>query len=264
MDVPGNWWESFFNGVAVDLWLKAIPPSLTEMEADLIVHALQPAAGAELLDVPCGCGQLAHALAARGYRVTGVDLSEESLAHARRAGDTVSWEGRDMRDLPWPARFDGAYCFGNSFGYLDDAGNEAFLRSVAATLKPGGTFVLETPMVAESAWLTVKERSWWKVDDIHLLVANRFDPASGRLDTEYTFVSGGRVEVRLGTHRVYTYRQLVELLTAAGFSDVVGLTWTTGHAADPEAAVGAKLEPYHMGAHELFLISRREVRHADD
>ena len=58
MDVPGNWWESFFNGVAVDLWLKAIPQSLTEMEADLIVHALQPAAGAELLDVPCGCGRL--------------------------------------------------------------------------------------------------------------------------------------------------------------------------------------------------------------
>ena len=42
MDVPGNWWESFFNGVAVDLWLKAIPPSLTEMEADLIVHACNP------------------------------------------------------------------------------------------------------------------------------------------------------------------------------------------------------------------------------
>jgi SAM-dependent methyltransferase len=264
MDVPGNWWESFFNGVAVDLWLKAIPQSLTEMEADLIVHALQPAAGAELLDVPCGCGRLAHALATRGYRVTGVDLSEESLGHARRAGDTVSWEWRDMRDLPWPARFDGAYCFGNSFGYLDDVGNEAFLRSVAATLKPGGTFVLETPMVAESAWLTMKERSWWKVDDIHLLAANRFDPATGRMDTEYTFVSGGRVEVRLGSHRVYTYRQLVELLTAAGFSDVVGLTRTTGYGADPQAVSGAKLEPYRIGATTLVLIARREVRHADD
>ena len=264
MDVPGNWWESFFNGVAVDLWLKAIPPSLTEMEADLIVHALQPSAGAELLDVPCGCGRLAHALAARGYRMTGVDLSEESLDHARRSGDTVSWERRDMRDLPWPARFDGAYCFGNSFGYLDDVGNEAFLRSVAASLKPGGTFVLETPMVAESAWLTVKERPWWKVGDIHLLIVNRFDHARGRLDTEYTFVSGGGVEVRHGTHRVYTYRQLVDLLTVAGFSNVVGLTRASGHAPDPQAGTGAMLEPYRMGAATLVLIARREVRHAHD
>jgi len=203
MDVPGNWWESFFNGVAVDLWLKAIPQSLTEMEADLIVHALQPAAGAELLDVPCGCGRLAHALATRGYRVTGVDLSEESLGHARRAGDTVSWEWRDMRDLPWPARFDGAYCFGNSFGYLDDVGNETFLRSVAATLKPGGTFVLETPMVAESAWLTMKERSWWKVDDIHLLAANRFDPATGRMDFEYVCVRRTRGSATRFTSRLH-------------------------------------------------------------
>jgi len=159
--------------------------------------------------------------------------------------------GRDMRDLPWPARFDGAYCFGNSFGYLDDVGNEAFLRSVAASLKPGGTFVLETPMVAESAWLTVKERPWWKVGDIHLLVVNRFDHARGRLDTEYTFVSGGGVEVRHGTHRVYTYRQLVDLLTVAGFSNVVGLTRASGHAPDPLAGAGAMLEPYRMGAATL-------------
>jgi hypothetical protein len=39
-----------------------------------------------------------------------------------------------MRDLLWRSRFDGAFCFGNSFGYLDDEGNAAFLRAVAAAL----------------------------------------------------------------------------------------------------------------------------------
>jgi SAM-dependent methyltransferase len=256
MDVPINWWESFFNGVAVDLWLKAIPSSATEMEADVIVHALQPREGAELLDVPCGCGRVAEAMARRGYRVTGVDLSEESLGHARRAGNTVSWEHRDMRDLPWRARFDGAFCVGNSFGYLDDDGNEAFLRSVAAALKPGAAFVLETPMVAESAWLTVKDRAWWKVDDMYLLAANRFDHARGRMDTEYTFVSDGRVEMRHGTHRVYTYRQLVDLLNATGFVDVTGWTRAAGPASDSQSPV-PPLEPYRMGAHTLVLVGRR-------
>jgi SAM-dependent methyltransferase len=257
MDVPGNWWESFFTGIAVDLWLKAIPSPMNEKEADVIVHALKPPRGAELLDVPCGCGRLAHALALRGYRVTGVDLSEESLDHARRAGGGVVWEQRDMRDLPWVARFDGAYCVGNSFGYLDDEGNEMFLRSVAASLKVGGTFVLETPMVAESAWLTIKDRGWWKVDDLRLLVVNQFDHARGRLDTEYTFVSDRGVEVRQGTHRVYTYRQLVELLTAAGFAGVTG--WTRAHEAASEAADGGgePLEPYRMGAHTLLLVGTR-------
>ena len=267
MDVPGNWWESFFNGVAVDLWLKAIPPSLTDQEADVLVHALQPSAGADLLDVPCGCGRLAQALALRGYRVTGVDLSEESLGHARRIDDrrvglqpdrrAVSWEQRDMRDLPWPARFDGAYCVGNSFGYLDDDGNETFLRSVASTLKRGGAFVLETPMVAESAWLTVKERSWWKVDDLRLLVVNRFDHARGRMDTEYTFVSDDGVEVRHGTHRVYTYRQLVDLLNATGFSDVTGWTWAANRTSEAQHGGSTLLEPYRMGSPTLFLVGRR-------
>jgi hypothetical protein len=35
-----------------------------------------------------------------------------------------------MRDLPWSERFDGAFCAGNSFGYLDDEGNAAFLCAV--------------------------------------------------------------------------------------------------------------------------------------
>ena len=63
-----------------------------------------------------------------------------------------------MRDLPWRARFDGAFCLGNSFGYLDDEGNAAFLRAVAAALKPGARFVLETPMVLENLLGHIKDR----------------------------------------------------------------------------------------------------------
>ena len=253
MDVPGNWWESFFSGVAVDMWIQAIPAAVTQLEADLIVKLLEPEAGAALLDVPCGAGRLAIALSDRGYAVTGVDLSEESLVHARRSSGHVAWERRDMRDLPWRGAFSGAYCFGNSFGYLDDEGNETFLRSVAAALTSRGRFVLETPMVAESALLTVKERGWWKVGDIHLLAANRFDPPTGRMETEYTFVSNGRVDVRYGTHRLYTYRQLVELMRAAGFSEID--TWTRDHQPG-SSGEGAGLAPYRVGAQTLLLVGR--------
>lgn len=255
MDVPGNWYESFFSGVAVDMWMQAIPPAVTELEADLIVRLLEPKPDAALLDVPCGGGRLARVLHERGYRVTGVDLSEESLAYARQ-GSGIVWERRDMRDLPWREVFDGAYCFGNSFGYLDDAGNEAFLRSVAATLKRGGRCVLETPMAAESALLTIKERSWWKVGDVHLLVANRFDPPSGRLETEYTFVSNGHVEVRHGTHRMYTYRQLVELFRAAGFCDVTSWTWDHARTGGGPNGGEIRLDPYRAGAPVLLLVGK--------
>jgi 2-polyprenyl-3-methyl-5-hydroxy-6-metoxy-1,4-benzoquinol methylase len=230
VDVQTNWWESFFEGVAVTMWLHALPAEHTEREADRLTRLLAASPGAEILDVPCGAGRLSLPLAGRGYRLTGVDWSAECLGHAR-SGDTsqqVAWEQRDMRDLPWPGRFDGAFCAGNSFGYLDDEGNAAFLRAVRSALKPGGRFVLETPMVLENLLNHLHPRPWWKAGDVHLLVENQYDPARTRLDIEYTFVSNGRVEVRRGSHRAYTYRELMELLTASGFAVQLAEPWTPG------------------------------------
>lgn len=137
-----------------------------------------------------------------------------------------------MRDLPWRERFDGVFCAGNSFGYLDDEGNAAFLRSVRNALKPGGRFVLETPMVLENLLNYLQPRPWWKAGDVYLLVENEYDAASARLNTEYTFMSNGRAEVRHGSHRAYGYRELVELLTASGFAVEVAGPWTRdAHAA---------------------------------
>jgi SAM-dependent methyltransferase len=228
LNTQSNWWETFFDGVAVDMWLQALPPEHTEREAEFLSHALDVRPGAKLLDVPCGGGRLSLALAERGYQLTGVDWSAAFLDHARSrdAARAVTWERRDMRDLPWHARFDGAFCCGNSFGYLDDEGNAAFLRAVAAALKPGARFVLETPMVLENLLNQLHDRAWWKVGDIHLLVANHYDHTRERLDIEYTFVSNGSVEVRQGSHRAYTYRALVELMDAAGLSVTLHQPWT--------------------------------------
>ncbi|MFL6279399.1 MAG: class I SAM-dependent methyltransferase [Vicinamibacterales bacterium] len=228
MNVQSNWWETFFTGVAVDMWLQAVPEDHTRREADRLEKLLEVAPGADVLDIPCGAGRLALVLAQRGYRMTGVDWSFESLQHARRAdaSSDITWEQRDMRDLPWPGRFDAAFCLGNSFGYLDDEGNHAFLRAVRQTLKQGARFVLETPMVLENVLLHIQPRPWWKAGNVYLLVENQYDAARGRLDIEYTFAANGRIEVRRGSHRAYAYRELVELLESSGFSVNVAEPWT--------------------------------------
>jgi SAM-dependent methyltransferase len=228
MNVQSNWWENFFEGPAVDLWLRAMSPEHTTQEAASLERLLAVPAGSEVLDVPCGGGRLALAFARRGYRVTGVDWSAAFLDHARAEaeGSAVTWEQRDMRDLPWRGRFEGAFCVGNSFGYLDDEGNAAFLTAVAAALKPGGRFVLETPMVLENLLAHIRDRAWWQVDDMRLLVANEYDPVRQRLDIEYTFVSSGRLDVRRGSHRAYSCRELVELLEQGGFEVALAEPWT--------------------------------------
>ncbi len=114
--MQSNWQETFFRGVALDAWRQVTTPEMTRPEVDFLVRTLNVGAGAQLLDVPCGNGRHAIELAGRGYKMTGLDLSEEFIAEARAATPAVRWIQGDMRSLPWIAEFDGAYCFGNSFG----------------------------------------------------------------------------------------------------------------------------------------------------
>ena len=86
--------------------------------------------------------------------MTGVDLSSDALAEAKQAAVDANLEVElafgDMRSLATKGDFDGAYCFGNSFGYLDRGGAREFLAGIKRSLKPGCRFALETGMAAES------------------------------------------------------------------------------------------------------------------
>jgi len=100
-------------------------------------------AGWRVLDVACGAGRHAAALAAAGARPVGIDLSPALLRHAREAG--VPLIRGDMRRLPIRrASVDLAVNLFTSFGYFErDDEHAAVLRGIAATIKPGGWFVMD-------------------------------------------------------------------------------------------------------------------------
>ena len=149
-----------------------------------------------------------------------------------------------MTDLPWREEFDGAFCFGNSFGYLDDAGNVAFLKAVARSLKPNARFVLDTGVTAESLLPNFQERRWLQVGDILFLSHGRYDPTRGRLDTEYTIISDGKVDTRPASTRVYTYRELCRLLEGACLTDCDGYG-------------SLNQEPFRLGSPRLLLVATK-------
>ncbi len=127
-----------------------------------------------------------------------------------------------MRDLPWPERFDGAFCLGNSFGYLDDRGNADFLKAVARALKSGARFVLETGYVLETLLPNLQARTWYPMGDMLMLADRRYDHTDGRLYVEYTWVCEGKVDKRSMSARLYTYREIFGLLEDARFTDLKG------------------------------------------
>jgi SAM-dependent methyltransferase len=229
-------------------WLRATTDEQTRQEADFIEQTLQVPPPARLLDVPCGGGRHCLDLAARGYQMTGVDLSSDFLAAARAAtaerSATVQWEQREMRQLPWQEAFDGAFCFGNSFGYDQDEGNTVFLKAVARALKPGGRFVLDVGYVTEILLPNLQERAWYPLGDMLVLADRRYDPADGRLYVEYTVISDGRREKAAMSARLYSYRELVHLFREAGFGDVEGFGSLTQ-------------EPFRLGSRRLLLCGRK-------
>ena len=240
-----EWFETFFQGPAVDFWTRAMTPALTLVDVDFLEKTFDVKPGARLLDVPCGNGRHSIELARRGYRVTGIDLSDELLA-AARAGLDADWRFGDMRKLELESSaFDGAFCFGNSFGYLDHEGVEAFLSALAVALKPGARLVIETGVAAESILPTLVQKRWHRLGDLMILSENRYDAAASRLDIDYTFVREGTVETRPTSSYVFTVAEIGRMLGQAGFG-VVALNG------------GMAGEPYAVGIPRLVITARRE------
>src|SRR5438132_7335064 len=81
----------------------------TEQEVGFLVDVLGLEAGHRVLDVGCGPGRHAPALARRGNEVVGVDVSPRFVELARAGGPPdAPVEGLDARRLPYGLEFDAA------------------------------------------------------------------------------------------------------------------------------------------------------------
>ena len=100
-----------------------------------------------------------------------------------------------MRNIEGLGVYDGAFCFGNSFGFLEYADMEKFLAGVARALKPGARFIVNTAMAAESVLPDFEEQSCHEMGDIVMTIKERYLAEESCVDSEYIFERNG--EIRL-------------------------------------------------------------------
>jgi SAM-dependent methyltransferase len=99
-------------------------------------------AGGRVLDLGCGGGEpIARWLIARGFAVTGADISPAMLEIARARWPAGDWRAADMRVLDLGARFDGIVAWDSFFHLAPDAQRTCIGR-MAAHLVPGGALLL--------------------------------------------------------------------------------------------------------------------------
>jgi ubiquinone/menaquinone biosynthesis C-methylase UbiE len=127
-----------------DAYSRALDPEGVGLVDPVLTELVGEVAGREVLSLACGQCQDARLLAGLGASVTGVDVSEEMLRHARRyeADDQrgIAYVHGDAQDLAVFAdrSFDGVVCH---MALMDIPGLAATVASVARVLRQGGWFV---------------------------------------------------------------------------------------------------------------------------
>lgn len=111
---------------------------------------------ATVLDLGCGTGLLATAIAQRGISVTGVDPAKAMLEIARRRDGSahVQWVEGDGRIVRMGRSFDLIVMTGHAFQcLLTDQDQLALLKTIAVHLKPTGRFIFDSRNPAKQEWL---------------------------------------------------------------------------------------------------------------
>ena len=209
----------------------------TEQEVGFLVEVLGLEPGMRVLDVGCGPGRHAHALARRGFEVVGIDISQRFVDLANESAPAgASFERADARALAFDGEFDAAIslCQG-AFGLLGGEDDGAVLAGMARAVRPGG----QVAVSAFSAYFQVR----WLED------ADTFDADAG-VNHERTTVRdehGAEAEFDLWT-TCFTPREL-RLLAAAGGLEVEHL-----HSVTPGAY---RADPPSLATPEFLLVARR-------
>jgi SAM-dependent methyltransferase len=195
---------------------------------DVVWRLLDLEPGLRVLDLACGHGLMANALAERGCQVTGLDSSPVFLERAR--GDAaamaveVEYVRGDMRKLPpWSGRFDRVINWTTAFGYFDDTTNRTVLTEIARVLGPGGRMAMDVDNLQKFLISYTPSRITATRDNGDMLADRHYlDPLTGRFEVERTVVRDGRARRLTFVKRLFAFPELRDWCAASGFTDVAG------------------------------------------
>ena len=211
-----------------DTELASRKPEAIDRIVAWLYEQLRLQAGGALLDLGCGPGLYVKRFAERGLRVTGVDLSENSLAYARQQDPTSTYLACDYRALDtygWDETFDAVVLIYGDLCVLNDADRDTVLGHIYRALKPGGRFAFDVSTPAQHPWPD-GERLWyveegpgfWKPGP-HLVLEEHFTyPEHDTAMEQYIVIETScQITVYRNWFHDYTPETITTVMEAAGF-----------------------------------------------
>ena len=139
-----NWFSTWFDTPYYHILYKNRNDEEAQAFMDNITHYLNMPENGTILDLACGKGRHSIYLNKLGYNVTGVDLSENSIAIAKESSnETLQFKTHDMRE-PMNETFDAVFNLFTSFGYFDThEDNIKTLKAIKESINEYGFGVID-------------------------------------------------------------------------------------------------------------------------
>lgn len=218
-----QWYTQWFNTPYYHILYKDRDHSEAAAFMQRLTQLLDLKKGASIMDLACGRGRHSMYLSTLGYAVTGVDLSDASIAFAKAKQHTYNPHDTSLAFVemnparltfavhnmtqPYNQQFDAVFNLFTSFGYFDDpADNLRTLQAIKANLKPDGRAVIDfmnAPQVIENL-VTYDE----KIEQGITFKQHRY-VLDNHICKEISFTDDGRA---------YTFTERVHALTLADFT----------------------------------------------
>lgn len=194
------------------------------VEVEQVIRLLQIHEGSRILDLCCGIGRHSLEFSRRGFEVVGLDRTaryiDQNIKQAKEEGLKAQFVVRDMREYCQPEAFDAIINMFGSFGYFQNADDDRKVaRNMAASLKAGGKFLIET-MGKEVLAKIFRERDWHETDDCLVLEERTLSQHWGWIESRWILIKGNQRAEHKISLRLYSAVELSALLKESGFSEV--------------------------------------------
>lgn len=178
-----------------------------------------------ILDVCCGTGTMCEMLTAEGFRMAGVDLSEEMIRIAKKKAGrkrlNIHYECANAAHFEMGETYDAALSF---FDSLNNILNPNDLRSafkqVAKHVRPGGSFIFDVNTAYAFETQLFDQEDLKPKSKLKYKWTGHWDPETQIITVDMKFWRGEEEFTEVHRQRVYSDEELREMLADAGFIDV--------------------------------------------
>ncbi len=209
-----EWFETWFDSKYYHILYKNRDNEEAKAFINVLLGEVGLESGASVLDLACGKGRHAKYFASLGYKVTGVDLSKNSIALANEeANDALKFEVRDMRTSFADDEFDLIVNLFTSFGYFENTNdNLKVLNSIETMLQEDGHFVIDF-MNVEKVLRTLIAEEEKEVDGVLFKIQRKLD--GNHIVKSITVIDG---------ETTLKFQEKVQALTIDNFKELIAKT----------------------------------------